>query len=70
MMENEWRMVEIDGRKYRERAMATTSPSGGTVKIVLRRPILTEEEWIQREKELLDALQRFGKSAIDQNVKI
>ena len=32
MMENEWRMVEIDGRKYRERAMATTSPSGGAVK--------------------------------------
>ena len=69
-MENEWIIREIDGRKYRETTMEQESPSGGKVKIVLRRPVLMEEEWIQRKKEVLDALQRFGKSAIDQNVKI
>lgn len=69
-MENEWRIVEIDGCQYREKITSDGVPSGGKVTVKLYRPILTDEEFELRKNAILAALQRYGKSAIDQGVKI
>lgn len=64
-MDNEWKIVERDGRKYRMKSVNT-----GYGWAHIYRPILTEEEEAVRIAALLDALQRFGKAAIDQGVNL
>ena len=69
-MDNEWKIVEMDGRQYREMTRTEKAESGGVVTLKICRPILTDKEFERQKAALLDALQQLGKSAIDQGIHI
>ena len=57
MTESEWVTGIRDG--YRTKIIRA-----GNATIVIHRPILTEEERIKRENQVIDALRGFGKGLV------